>query len=61
MGGIRTSTMLPCTFDTMIEDEVFAKEFWRIVIMIRPGARNTTNDTVPTLPTRFSSATEKIV
>ena len=33
------STMLPWIFAIMIEDEVLAKAFCTIAIMIRPGAR----------------------
>ncbi|MNV98125.1 hypothetical protein D3C71_1933450 [compost metagenome] len=40
IGGIRMSTMLPWTFAITTEEEVLAKAFWAIAIMIRPGARN---------------------
>ena len=39
--------MLPWTFAMTIEDEVLAKAFWAIAIMISPGARNSTNGTPP--------------
>ena len=39
-GGIRMSTMLPWTLAITMEEEVLAKAFCTIAIMIRPGARN---------------------
>ena len=39
-GGISRSTMLPWILEMRIEDEVLAKAFWVIAIMMRPGARN---------------------
>ena len=44
-GGISVSTMLPCTFETMIELDVLAKAFWITVIIRMPGARNTAKGT----------------
>ncbi|MDZ4384248.1 MAG: RnfABCDGE type electron transport complex subunit D, partial [Nitrospirota bacterium] len=32
-GGISVSTILPCTFEITIEDEVLAKAFWITVII----------------------------
>ena len=43
-GGIRTSTIFPCTFDMRIEEEVLAKEFCIIAMHISPGARNSENE-----------------
>ena len=39
IGGISMSTILPWTFEITIEDEVLAKAFCVIAIIIRPGAR----------------------
>ncbi len=49
-GGIRVSTMLPCTLAMTIDDEVLAKAFCRIDIINRPGARNSMNGTPATSP-----------
>ena len=43
-GGIKTSTIFPCTFDIRIEEDVLAKEFCIIAIQMRPGARNSENE-----------------
>ena len=40
-GGIRISTMLPCTLEITRVEEVLAKAFWAMAIMISPGARKT--------------------
>ena len=42
-GGIKTSTMFPCTFEIRIEEEVLAKAFCIIAMQTRPGARNSEN------------------
>ncbi len=42
--------MLPCTFDTMIDDDVLAKAFWITVIIRMPGARKWRNGTPITGP-----------
>ena len=39
-----------------IDDEVLAKAFWTIAIMIRPGARNSAKGTPPTWRTAAPSA-----
>ncbi len=41
-GGISRSTMLPWTLAIISEDEVLAKAFWAMVIMMRPGTRKST-------------------
>jgi hypothetical protein len=52
--------MLPCTLEMRIEDEVLAKAFWIIAIMMRPGARNSANGTPPTSSTARPSASVKM-
>ena len=39
-GGIKRSTILPWTLDINIEEELFIKAFWIIVIIINPGNKN---------------------
>ena len=41
-GGVSRSTILPCILPITSEDEVFAKAFCVIAIMMRPGTRNST-------------------
>ena len=59
-GGIRVSTMLPCTLAMKIEVEVLANAFWAIAIITRPGARNSRNGTPPTVCTARPRASEKM-
>ena len=40
IGGIRTSTIFPCTLEIKIDEDVFAKAFCIIAIQIKPGAKN---------------------
>ncbi len=60
-GGISVSTMLPWTFEIMIDDEVLAKAFWMTTIIRMPGARNWRNGTSPTGPRRAAKASPKTV
>ena len=59
-GGISMSTMLPCTLEISSEEEVLAKAFCTIAIMIRPGARNAAKPTPPTRGTAPPMASEKM-
>ena len=52
--------MLPWTLEITREDEVLAKAFCRIAIMIRPGARNSAKLTLPREETVRPSAKVKI-
>ena len=52
--------MLPWILAIRIEDEVLAKAFWMIAIMIRPGARNARNGTSPIMRSPRPSASAKI-
>ena len=52
--------MLPCTLAITIDDEVLAKAFCTMAIMIRPGARNSANPTPPTWLTARPRARVKI-
>ena len=40
IGGIKTSTIFPCTLEIRMDEDVFAKEFCIIAIHISPGAKN---------------------
>ncbi len=41
-GGVRMSWVRPCIFSPSSEEDELAKALLSTVIMIRPGARNTT-------------------
>ena len=59
-GGISTSTILPCTLEISSDDEVLAKAFCTIAIMISPGPRNSAKVTPPTDETARPSASVKM-
>ena len=52
--------MLPWILPIRSDDEVLAKAFWMIAIMIRPGARNSRNGSAPIVRPLRPSASEKI-
>ena len=60
-GGIRMSTILPCTFETTSDDEVLAKAFCNTVIITRPGTRNVRKSTSPARLARSPTATAKTI
>ena len=52
--------MLPCTLEMTIVEEVLAKAFCTMAIMIRPGARNSAKETPPICCTARPRARVKI-
>ncbi len=58
-GGMRESTMLPCTLAMISDDEVLAKAFCAMAMMISPGARNSAKLTPATWRTEPPSARAK--
>ncbi len=58
-GGISRSTMLPWILEIRIEDEVLAKAFWVIAIMIRPGRQERHVGSPATLSTAWPRASTK--
>ncbi|MNC98837.1 hypothetical protein D3C83_169140 [compost metagenome] len=52
-------TMLPVTFDWMIDDELLANEFCSTAIIASPGIRNSTYDTPGNTCTCAASACPK--
>ena len=59
-GGISTSTIFPCTLAISSDDDVLAKLFWIMAIIIRPGTRNWLNGTSPTILSLPPKATIKM-
>ena len=60
-GGIKMSTILPCTFDIRIDEEVLAKAFCKIDIQTKPGARNSAKSTLLISITLLPRATANII
>ena len=58
-GAYKTSTILPCIFPIINDDEECEKDCWITCIAIRPGDKNSINETPSTVPLSFPIAKDK--
>ena len=58
-GAYKISTMLPCIFPIMKEDEEWEKDCWITCIAINPGAKKVMKGNPSTSPLLFPIATDK--
>ena len=60
-GAYKISTMLPCIFPIIIDDDECENDCWITCIAIKPGARKSINEKPRTSPLSFPIANESTI